>query len=114
MGKQVTRCNNNLFVKTRFFDDKIEKVVVSHGKVGKAFYFTPEKAFSDPDYLDSINLMGYRLIDLIIVAERLKAGGVDVTQLKDYRIGFIDGYARAQADINEALQASIEKVINGG
>ena len=119
MGKQVTynESNKTLYVKTRIAKEHkdITRIVVScKDELRRFFYLYPEAAYNDPDYLNSISLMGYRVSDLIIVAERLKAGGVDILQFKNYNDGFKDGYARAQADINEALQASIEKIINGG
>ena len=116
MGKQVTKCNNNLFVRSRLFDDQIDRVVVSNQKTGRAFYPNIQ-AFLNNITINDLNsavIMGYVVSDLIIVAERLKAGGVDIMQFKDYNDGFKDGYARATADTEKAIQDSINKMFNGG
>lgn len=62
--------------------------------------------------LNNIRIMGYCVSDLIIVAERLRAGGVDIMKLKDYNQAFIDGYQRAQADFNKAMQECIKNTVD--
>ena len=57
--------------------------------------------------LQAISIMGYTAADLLIVAERLRAGGVDLMQIKNYTDGFKDGYARATEDFNKAIEKSV-------
>ena len=61
--------------------------------------------------LQDIRIMGYTAADLLIVAERLRAGGVDLMQIKNYTDGFKDGYARATEDFNKAIEKSINKAM---
>ena len=57
--------------------------------------------------LQDIRIMGYTAADLLIVAERLRAGGVNLMQIKNYTDGFKDGYVRATEDFNKAIEKSI-------
>ena len=73
---------------------------------------TAEPLFYSLEDLKNIRIMGYAVSDLIIVAERLRAGGVDIMKLKDYNAAFIDGYQKAQADFNKAMQDSVRATID--
>ena len=61
--------------------------------------------------LQNIRIMGYTAADLLIVAERLRAGGVDLMKLKNYTDGFKDGYERANEDFNKALEKCINNAM---
>ena len=61
--------------------------------------------------LQYTRIMGYAVTDLLIVAERLRAGGVDLMQLKNYTDGFKDGYERANEDFNKAMQDCVKNII---
>ena len=62
--------------------------------------------------LQDIRIMGYTAADLLIVAERLRAGGVDLMQLKNYTDGFKDGYTRATEDFNKAIEKCVHNVMS--
>lgn len=116
MGKQVSIKDRALYVQTRLLEtdrDSFNKVIITcKGEQAQTFYKYPEQAFNDPDYLNTLFIMGYRVSDLVIVAERLRAGGVDIMRLKDYNQAFIDGYQRAQADFNKAMQECIKNTVD--
>lgn len=57
--------------------------------------------------LQNIRIMGYTAADLLIVAERLRAGGVDLMKIKNYTDGFKDGYERANEDFKKAIEKSV-------
>ena len=61
--------------------------------------------------LQNIRIMGYTAADLLIVAERLRAGGVDLMQIKNYTDGFKDGYERANEDFNKAMEKCVKNII---
>lgn len=63
------------------------------------------------DDLNNMRVMGYAVADLIIVAERLRAGGVDLMQLKNYTDGFKDGYSRANTEFNIAMKQCVKNII---
>lgn len=116
MGKQVRIDYNTLYVQTRLLEtnrDSFNKVIVTcKGEQAETFYKYPELALRDPDYLNTCRIMGYAVSDLIIVAERLRAGGVDIMKIKDYNAAFIDGYQKAQADFNKSLQDCVKATID--
>lgn len=55
--------------------------------------------------------MGYTVADLIIVAKRLRTGGVDLMKFKNYTDGFKDGYERANEDFNKAMEKCVKNII---
>ena len=63
------------------------------------------------DDIQNMRVMGYTVADLIIVAERLNAGGIDIMQLKNYTDGFKDGYERANEDFNKAMRECVKSII---
>lgn len=63
--------------------------------------------------LQDIRIMGYTAADLLIVAERLRAGGVDLMKIKNYTDGFIDGYERANEDFKKAMKKCVDNIISG-
>ena len=63
--------------------------------------------------LQDIRIMGYTAADLLIVAERLRAGGVDLMKIKNYTDGFKDGYARANEDFKKAIEKSVNNIMSG-
>lgn len=63
--------------------------------------------------LQDIRIMGYTAADLLIVAERLRAGGVDLMQIKNYTDGFKDGYTRANEDFNKAMEKCVNNIMSG-
>lgn len=62
--------------------------------------------------LQNIRIMGYTAADLLIVAERLRAGGVDLMKMKNYTDGFKDGYARANEDFNKAMEKCVKNIMS--
>ena len=115
MSKQVYAMYKTLFVNTRLLEsnkDLYRVVIRCKGEQEQTFYKYPEQALSDPDYLNTCRIMGYAVSDLVIVAERLRAGGVDIMKLKDYNSAFIDGYQRAQADFDKAMQECIKNTVD--
>ena len=61
--------------------------------------------------LQDIRIMGYTAADLLIVAERLQAGDVDLMKFKNYSDGFKDGYERANEDFNKAMENCVKNII---
>ena len=57
-------------------------------------------------------IFGYRVKDLIVIAERIRKDNVYPVVLKADNEAFIDGYKRARDDFNEQLKKSIDNIIN--
>lgn len=58
------------------------------------------------------HVMGYRIHDLIILAERMRKEKVDPETLKDATENFMAGYDTAHREINAAIQREFEKTIH--
>lgn len=115
MSKQVNFNTGDLHVNTSLLKEygyRIRRVIL-HNKGAKSviFYRYPEQAFNDPDFLDSITLAGYKVRDLIIIADMLKDKDISSVKLDNYISGVKDGYSKAQKDFEEALKESINKII---
>ena len=63
--------------------------------------------------LQTMRIMGYTVADLLIVAESLRAGGVDIMKFKNYTDGFKDGYERANEDFNKAMEKCVKNIMDG-
>lgn len=64
--------------------------------------------------LDNIYIEGYRLKDLIVVAERLRKGDMEPQIVEGANEDFLAGYKAAHEEFNKALEESVNKIINGG
>lgn len=115
MSKAVELNGDTLEVKTSFLDDSpnIRKVVLTRkGQKEQVFYKQPRE-INEPESLNEIILGGYRAIDLIIVAERLKGRDVNGFTLANYTDGFKDGYKKAYAEQKEALERVVNDYMSG-
>lgn len=87
--------------------DEITKSIINLKEDTKT---TAPPFYSFNDLID-MRIMGYPVRDLVIVAERLRAGKVDIVKLKNYNAAFIDGYQKAQEDFKKSLQDSVNRII---
>lgn len=114
MSKQVRIESGSLYVATRYLEtdsNKIRRVILTcKGEPSIVYWRYPEEAYTDPDILNNLKIAGYTASDLIILAERLKDNGVDVLTVRDYADGVRYGYERANADMERAIQESINRM----
>ena len=60
------------------------------------------------------SICGYRVEDLYKLALILRDRRIEDFDLREYNACFLDGYKRAQEDINKQLEESVSRIINGG
>ena len=115
MSKQVRIESGSLYVATRYLEtdsNDIRRVILTcKGEPSIIYWRYPEEAYTDPDILNNLKIAGYTASDLIILAERLKDNNVDILTVRDYADGVRYGYARANADMERAMQESINRMI---
>lgn len=115
MSKQVRIESGSLYVATRYLEtdsNHIRRVILTcKGEPSIIFWRYPEEAYTDPDILNNLKIAGYTASDLIVLAERLKDNNVDILTVRDYADGVRYGYARANADMERAMQESINRMI---
>lgn len=56
-------------------------------------------------------IMGYRIRDLIITAERIRKEGVDPWKLRNSAEDFMAGYERARNDMDEAMFKKMQEIM---
>lgn len=56
-------------------------------------------------------IMGYRIRDLIITAERIRKEGVDAWKLRNSTEDYMAGYARARNDMDEAMARKLQEIM---
>lgn len=66
-----------------------------------------------PD-LDNIYIEGYRLKDLVIIAERLRKDKLKPQVVMAANEAFLDGYKAAREEFNKALEESVNRIIEEG
>lgn len=115
MSKQVRIESGSLYVATRYLEtdsNKIRRVILTcKGEPSIVYWRYPEEAYTDPDILNNLKIAGYTASDLIVLAERLKDNGVDILTVRDYVDGVRYGYSRANADMERAMQESINRML---
>lgn len=115
MSKQVRLESGSLYVATRYLEtdsNDIRRVILTRkGEPSIIFWRYPEEAYTDPDILNNLKIAGYTASDLIVLAERLKDNGVDILTVRDYADGVRYGYSRANADMERAMQESINRML---
>ena len=115
MSKQVRIENGSLYVATRYLktdSNDIRRVILTcKDEPSITFWRYPEEAYSDPDMLNNLRIAGYTARDLILLAERLKDNNVGILTVRDYADGISYGYSRAHADMERALQDSINRML---
>lgn len=57
-------------------------------------------------------IMGYRIRDLIITAERIQKEGVDPWKLRNSTENFMAGYERARNDMDEAMVRQMQEIMS--
>lgn len=56
-------------------------------------------------------IMGYRVRDLIITAERIRKEGVDALKLRNSTEDFMAGYERARNELDEAMARQLQEIM---
>lgn len=110
MAKQVILKGNTLHVRTSEDYDSANKVIcLKQGKKAKVFYpYLP--VINDLDSLKDVTICGYRVDELIKLAEILRGKQIDELNLRDFNGAFIAGYQRAQDDIHKQIEDSIQRM----
>lgn len=115
MAKQVRIESGSLYVATRYLEtdsNKIRRVILTcKGEPSIVYWRYPEEAYTDPDILNNLKIAGYTASDLIVLAERLKDNNIDILTVRDYADGVRYGYSRANADMERAMQESINRML---
>ena len=109
MSRQVELEGNTLCVQTRYLRDNpnITRVVVK---------YTGEKTkvFNDDwkgDIMEAF-VFGYKIKDLIVLAEDIKDRGISNINLKAYNENYLAGYKKAYDEINNQIQQSIDRTLS--
>lgn len=58
-------------------------------------------------------IYGYRIEDLVVIAERLRKDKVDPRVLQNDNETYLAGYRRAYEEINESINKSINNIVGG-
>ena len=112
MSKQVELKGDNLIVHTRENYKQVSRVIVLHkGDTAKAFYPYLPSYINDIEVFKDWTICGYRVEDLYKLALILRDRKVEDINLENYNQSFFDGYAKAQEDINNSIEASINKMM---
>ena len=117
MSKQVELKGNTLYVQTRFLRENpnITRVVVKYtGEKTKLFNDewknAPTLAIED---ITESYICGYRVKDLIVLAEDIKNRGIFDIDLKAYNENYLAGYKKACDEIEAQLTQSIQGIVSG-
>ena len=111
MSKQVEKKGDTLHVRTSEAYEDVNKVIcLKKGKTAKVFYpFKPSYLSIEEAY--DFTVMGYKVGELVKLAEILRGKQIDEVNLKDYNDAFIAGYQRAHDDFEKSLQEQITKLV---
>ena len=69
-----------------------------------------QKAYDDPE---ECFILGYRVKDLVVIAERLRKDKVDPQVLRADNEAFLEGYKHARDELQASIEKSIESIIGG-
>lgn len=62
---------------------------------------------------EDIYILGYRVKDLVVIAERLRKDKVDPQVLRADNEAFLEGYKHARDEFQASIEKSIESIIGG-
>lgn len=65
----------------------------------------------EPVNIEELYVYGYRVKDLIIIAERLRKDNIDPIVLKANNDAFMDGYKICLEEFKASLEKSVQKII---
>ena len=117
MSRQVELKGNTLYVQTRFLRENpnITRVVVKYtGEKSKLFNdeWKNDPTLAIEDIAESY-ICGYRVKDLIVLAEDIKNRGILEINLKAYNDNYIAGYKKAYDEIEAQITQSIKGILSG-
>lgn len=69
-----------------------------------------QKAYTDPE---EFFIFGYRVKDLVVIAERLRKDKVDPQVLRADNEAFLEGYKHARDEFQASIEKSIKSIIGG-
>lgn len=63
--------------------------------------------------LEELRILGYRVKDLAVIAERIRKDNIDPRVLEADNEAFLEGYKLAHDEFNQSIEQSINKIIGG-
>ena len=72
-----------------------------------------DPSFIELEQVKDWNIYGFRVEDLYKLALILKGKRIEDYDLRDYNSAFMDGYKRAQDDLNKSLEEMVNKIVGG-
>lgn len=113
MSKQVEFINDTLFVSTREPYHKARRVIIQRkGETSKVYYPFNYSRLTDPEDFKDWTICGYKVRDLITLAESLKNKNFDEFDLRDYSATYISGYTRGAEDQERAFIEATNQMLN--
>lgn len=112
MSKQVEKKGDTLHVRTSEAYEDVSKVIcLKKGKTAKVFYPFKPSCLSIEEAYD-FTVMGYKVGELVKLAEILREKQIDEVNLRDYNDAFVSGYQRAQDDIRKQIEDDIQRMFD--